>query len=96
MLCPTRFVVDATENSKEGGGAAEVPRLGYEQNQKATYYCSYLGHQNEFTFVGGISERRPTSTTHHLPTFQCEAMRFNAKPSQSGWVGIGSWVWVTK
>ena len=24
MFCPTRFVVDATENSKEGGVAAEV------------------------------------------------------------------------
>ena len=24
MLCPTRFVVDAPENSKEGGVAAEV------------------------------------------------------------------------
>ena len=24
MLCPTRLVVDATENSKEGGVAAEV------------------------------------------------------------------------
>ena len=34
-----------------------APRLGYEQNQKATYYCSYVGCQNEITFVGGISER---------------------------------------
>ena len=24
MFCPTRFVVDATENSKKGGVAAEV------------------------------------------------------------------------
>ena len=24
MLCPTKFVVDATENSKEGGVAADV------------------------------------------------------------------------
>ena len=36
-------------------------RLGFEQNQKATYYCSYLGHQNEVAFVGGIPERRPKS-----------------------------------
>ena len=30
MLCPTRFVVDATENSKEGGVAAELysPQTG--------------------------------------------------------------------
>ena len=33
-----------------------APRLGYEQNQKVTYYCSYLGHQNEVTSVRGISE----------------------------------------
>ena len=38
-----------------------APRLGYEQFQKATYYCSYLSHQNEVTFVGGIPERRPKS-----------------------------------
>ena len=36
-------------------------RRGYEQNQKATYYCFYLGRQNEVTFVGGISECRPKS-----------------------------------
>ena len=30
MFCPTRFVVDATENSKEGGVAAELysPQTG--------------------------------------------------------------------
>ena len=72
-----------------------APRLGYEQNQKTTCYCSYLGHQNEVTFAGGISARCPTTTTHH-PTFQCEAMRVSAKPSQSGWVGTGRWVWITK
>ena len=38
-----------------------APRLGYEQNQKATYCCFYLGYQNEVTFIGGISERRPKS-----------------------------------
>ena len=26
MVCPTRFVVDTTEKSKEGGGAVEVCR----------------------------------------------------------------------
>ena len=63
MLCPTRFFVNATENSEGGGVAAEVaaPRPGYEQNQQSTYYCYYEGHQNEVTFVGGISERRPKS-----------------------------------
>ena len=70
-------------------------RLGYEQNQKATVCCSYLGHQNEATFVGGISEPRPINTTHHPPVFQCEAMRVSTKPLQGGWVGIGRWVWVT-
>ena len=34
-----------------------APRLGFEQKQQVTYYCSYLGHQNEVTFVGRISER---------------------------------------
>ena len=28
MFCPTRFVVDATENSQEGGVATDVCRLG--------------------------------------------------------------------
>ena len=69
-----------------------TPRLGYEQNQKATYYCSYLGHQNEVTFVGGFSERRATNTTHHPPTFRCEAMRVSEKPLQNRWAGIGRWV----
>ena len=74
-----------------------APRLGYEQSQTATYYCSYLGHQNEVTlFLGGISERRPTDTVHHPPKFQCESMRVSAKPLKGGWVGIGQWVWVTK
>ena len=30
-------------------------------NHKATCYCPYLGHQNEVTLIGGISERRPKS-----------------------------------
>ena len=82
MLCPTRFVVNVTENSKEGSVVAEVcsSQTGLKTNRKATYYCSYRGHQNEVTFVGEISERRPTNTTHHPPTFQCEAMRVSAKP----------------
>ena len=64
-----------------------APRLGCEQNQTAAYYCSYLGHQNEVPFVGEISERRPINTTHHRRTFQCDAMRFSAKPLQvSGWM----------
>ena len=48
--------------AKEGSIAAEMcsSQTGfYEQNKKETYYCSYLGHQNEVNFVGGISERRP-------------------------------------
>ena len=64
MLYPTRFVVDATENSKEGGVAAEVcsSQAGLStKNHKATYYCSYVGHLNEVTFVGVICERRPKS-----------------------------------
>ena len=53
MIRLTRFVVDATENSKEGGVAAEVQLPDWvKNNQKATYCYSYLGHQNESTFVG--------------------------------------------
>ena len=37
MLCPTRFVVDATENSKEGGVAAEVCR-----SQTGLRFCTLL------------------------------------------------------
>ena len=91
-LCPTRFVIDAT--GKKEAWRPKCAKSKNEQNQKATYHCPYLGHQNEVTFVGGISERCPTNITQHPPTFQCEAMRVSAKPSQSGWVGIGRWVWV--
>ena len=93
-LCPTRFVADATENSKKETWRPKCAalRLGYEQNQKATYCCSYLGHQNEVIFVGGISEHRLSNTTHYPPTFQCEAMCVSAKPLRGGWVSIGRWV----
>ena len=73
-----------------------APRLVYEQNQKATYYFSYMCHQHKVALVGGISERCPTNTTHHPQTFRCEAMRVSAKPVQRWWVGIGRWVGVTK
>ena len=60
MSRPTRFVIDAAENRKEAWRLkCAAPSLGYEQNQNATYYCSYLGQQNEVPFVGGISERHP-------------------------------------
>ena len=85
-----------TEKKEAWWPKCAAPKLGYEQNQKETYYRSYLGHENEVNFVGGISERRPTNTTHHPPKFQCEAIRVSAKPLQSGWVGIGRWMWVTK
>ena len=87
ILCPTRFVVDATENSKEGGVVAEVysSQTGlWTKLKKATYYCSYLGQQNKVTFIGGISERRSTKPTHQSPKNQCKAMRASAKPLQGG------------
>ena len=61
MLCPTRFFVDARKTAKKEASRPKraAPRLGYEQDQKARYYCSHLGHQNEVTFVGKISVRRP-------------------------------------
>ena len=77
MLCSTRFVVDVAENSEKKEAwwpTCAAPRLGYDQSQKATCSCSYLGHQNQVTFfVGRIFERRPTNTTHHPPRFQCES-----------------------
>ena len=48
MLCPTRFVVETTEN-RTGGVAAEVcsSQTGlYEQNQRATYCCCCCSHIN--------------------------------------------------
>ena len=54
-----------TTNSVPSKGQAwrlnKSPCNSGNENQKATYYCSYLGHQNEVTFAGGISERRPKS-----------------------------------
>ena len=72
MLCPTRFIVDATENSKDGGVTAEVcsSQTGLRTKSKATYY--YLRHENEAPFKGRISERCPTNTTHHPPTYISE------------------------
>ena len=70
---------------RRGDRRAELPCWVMEQNQKAKYYCSYLqGHKNVFIFGGGISERRPTNTAHHLPSIKCEAMQ---KPLQGRWVG---------
>ena len=47
------------QRRRHGGQSVELPDW-VMNNQKATYHCSYLGHQiNEATFVGGISERRP-------------------------------------
>ena len=59
MLCPTRFVVETTENRKEGGVAAEVcnSQTGYELNQKATCYCCcfpvFLTINNRYDAVRG-------------------------------------------
>ena len=88
LLCPTRFVADATENSKEGGLAADVcsTQTGLWTKSKATYYCSHLGHQNKVAFfVGGISERRPTNTTHqHFSVKRCASAKNPCK--------VGEWV----
>ena len=37
--------------------------------------------------VRGLVDPTNTNTTHHPPTFQCEAMRVSAKPLQDGCVG---------
>ena len=98
MFCSTRFVVDATENSKEGGVAADVcsSQTGLWTKSIGNVLLLLPGSPNEVTFfVGGISERRSINTIHH-PIFQWEAMRVSAKTLHGGWVGIGWWVWVTK
>ena len=64
-----------------------APRLCYEQNQMAIYHCSYLGHQNEVSVVGGISERCLTSTTHHPPTFSVKRCAAAQNPRK-----VGGWV----
>lgn len=43
-----------TENKEAWRLKCAAPRLGYKQNQKATYYFSYLGHQN-FNVVQKLS-----------------------------------------
>ena len=78
------------QQRRRRGGQCAAPKLGYEQNQKPTYYCSYLGHQNEATFVGEISERRPTNTTHHPPTFSVKRCASAQNPCKvGGWVYVG-------
>ena len=53
---PDEICHQCNGKQQRGGLAADMcsSRLGYEQNQKATHYCSCLGHQNEFTVVGEI------------------------------------------
>ena len=91
-LCPTSF--DATENSKEGGVVADVysSQTGLRTKSKGNTNILLLlhGSPNEFTFfVRGISERRPTNTTHqHFSVKLCASLQ---NPCEvGGWaVGIG-------
>ena len=87
---------DGKHQRRHGGRSVQLPDWVMNKIEANILLLLPVGHQNEVTFVGGISERRPTNTTHHPPTFQCEAMRVSAKPLQREWVGIGRWVWVTK
>ena len=45
------------------------------------YYCTYLGYQNEVTFVGGGSKRRPKSEPFVF------AKLFRIRGPMSTWVG---------
>ena len=45
MFCPTRFVVDATENSKEGGVAAEV----YSPQTAFRHLCTHVYVRTMYT-----------------------------------------------
>ena len=64
MVYPTRFIrgCNVKQQRRHGGRSVQLPDR-VMNDQKATYYCSYLGHQNEVTFfvVGVISELSPKS-----------------------------------
>ena len=83
---------------RRGGRSVQLPDwvMNKIKRQHIITLTWLLGHQNEVTFVGGISKRCPANT-QHPPTFQCEAIRVSEKSLQSRWVGIllGRWVWVT-
>ena len=43
------------QKRRRGGQSVQLPDW-VMNHLKAKYFCSYLGDQNEITFVGGISE----------------------------------------
>ena len=50
------------KQEKRRRGGRSVQLLDWLMNKisrQHIHYCSYLGHENEVSFVGGISERRP-------------------------------------
>ena len=79
---------------QEGGVAAEVcsSQTGMNKVERQNIIALTWVTKMKSLSWGNIS----TSSHQHLPAFQREAMRVSAKPLQSGWVGIGRWVWVTK
>ena len=96
MSCPTRFVVGATENSKEGGVAAEVCSSQTVLWTKSNGNISLLLPGSPKWSLCRRGDLWTLSNQHHPPptNIQCETMRGSSKPSQSRWLGIGWWVWV--
>ena len=62
MVYPTRFIrgCNVKQQRRHGGRSVQLPDR-VMNDQKATYYCSYLGHQNEVIFVGENSESHTKS-----------------------------------
>ena len=65
MLCPTRFVVDATENSKEGGVAAEVcsSQTGLRTKLNANIALTWVNKMNS------LSSGEPLNVVQKLSLF---------------------------
>ena len=90
-----------TANNEAWQPKCAAPRLGYEPNQEAKFYCAHRGSPNKMNSISylalGTPGSRPTNTTHHPPTFQFEAIR--QRKTLANWVAryaaVGRWVWVT-
>ena len=65
-----------------------VSRLGYEQNQKVTYYFSYLGHQNEVTFVGRSLNVQKVSLLFSLGSFEFVGLITTREVGREGGGGV--------
>ena len=59
----TCHLCNGKQRRRRGGRNVQLPDrvMNKIKRQHILYCCSYLGHQNEVAFVGGISEYRPKS-----------------------------------